>query len=169
MRPPETWSPISVHLLISQEIGIVLCLLPFLCFTTVKAQRLHSLWVCLLSPRGPRESWETAALWNRIIFILRVFQIHWISKELITNQSKESWLCSLSAVCIFYIMHRREGARWGLLVITTINQSQPIFSTCQPLGQLPELSEPPFHYLKTGERTQKYLMKGSDWPSDKAA
>lgn len=150
-----------MHVLISQETGIVLCLLLFLCFSPMKAQRLHGLCRCLLSPRRPRESWETAALGNRIIFILRVFQIHWISKELIANQSKESWLCSLSTVCIFYIMHRREGAWWGLLVITTVNQSQPIFSTCQPLGQLPARSEPPFHYLKTDERMQKYLMKGS--------
>lgn len=107
VRLPGRWSPIPIHALISQKRLIACCLLlPLPCFATTKASSIA--YTLHLSPQpwssrdpGRDQGCEAGS------FSFSVFQMQGISKELITNQRKEPqfWLCSPSAVCIFYIMH----------------------------------------------------------------
>lgn len=165
------WSPIVIHTLISTCPSP-----PFPLFSPTKGSVLHILGLHLSAQPPRSQTLGEMRTWEQDHIHSQSFLIQGISKDLIANQSKEpqSWLCSLSAVCIFYIMHGPGAPMVGSAGYNH-NQSIPTYfqdlpaigTTSRAIGAHPPT--PHFHYLKTGERMQKYLMKGSGWPSDRLA
>lgn len=162
------WSPIPIHSLISQKHLIAYHhLIPFLCFVphTRLKHCMYFVRIYFLSSGSQdhgRDGYEARLYSFSESSKYGGFQRSW-SQIKVKSHSLGFVPCLLF---VYFILCMGRGRpRRGLPIITTINQSQPIFRTCQPSGQLPELLESSFHYLKTGERMQNYLMKGSGWPN----